>query len=76
MICKSLRTRLVFACLLSAVSCCLPMSAQVYKDANYDYKPSAKGINREPGTPEKPGRDYVFSSPDPLFPFGYWLSAW
>lgn len=40
----------------------------------YDYKPSAKGINREPGTPEKPGRDYVFSSPDPLFPFGYGLS--
>lgn len=40
----------------------------------YDYKPSAKGINKEPGTPEKPGRDYVFSSPDPLFPFGFGLS--
>lgn len=40
----------------------------------YDYKPSAKGINREPGTPENPGRDYVFSSPDPLFPFGFGLS--
>lgn len=40
----------------------------------YDYKPSAKGINREPGSPEKPGRDYVFSSPDPLFPFGFGLS--
>lgn len=40
----------------------------------YDYKPSAKGINREPGTPEKPGRDYVFSSPDPIFPFGHGLS--
>lgn len=40
----------------------------------YDYKPSAKGINREPGTPEKAGRDYVFSSPDPLFPFGFGLS--
>ena len=40
----------------------------------YDYKPSAKGINRQPGTPEKPGRDYVFSSPDPLFPFGFGLS--
>jgi len=40
----------------------------------YDYKPSAKGINRRPGTPEKPGMDYVFSSPDPLFPFGYGLS--
>lgn len=40
----------------------------------YDYKPSAKGMNREPGTPEKPGRDYVFSSPAPLFPFGFGLS--
>lgn len=40
----------------------------------YDYKPSAKGINCEPGTPEKPGRDYVFSSPDPVFPFGHGLS--
>lgn len=40
----------------------------------YDYKPSAKGINREPGTPERPGRDYVFSSPDPVFPFGHGLS--
>ncbi len=40
----------------------------------YDYKPSAKGINREPGTPEKPGRDYVFSSPAPVFPFGHGLS--
>lgn len=40
----------------------------------YDYKPSAKGINREPGTPEKPGRDYVFSSPDPVFSFCHGLS--
>lgn len=40
----------------------------------YNYKPSAKGINRQPGTLEKPGRDYVFSSPDPLFPFGFGLS--
>lgn len=40
----------------------------------YDHKPSAKGINREPGSPEKPGRDYVFSSPDPVFPFGHGLS--
>lgn len=28
----------------------------------------------KPGTLEKPGRDYMFSSPDPLFPFGYGLS--
>ncbi len=41
---------------------------------SYDYKPSGKGINRKPGTKEKPGRDYVFSSPAPLFPFGYGLS--
>ena len=40
----------------------------------YNYVNSAKGINREPGTPEKPGRDYVYSSTDPLFSFGYGLS--
>lgn len=40
----------------------------------YNYKPSAKGINREPGTLQNPGRDYVFSSPDPVFPFGHGLS--
>ncbi len=40
----------------------------------YDYKPSAKGDSRKPGSPEKPGRNYVFSSPDPLFPFGFGLS--
>lgn len=40
----------------------------------YDYKPSAKGTDKKPGTPEKPGRDYVFSSPDPLFAFGHGLS--
>jgi len=40
----------------------------------YNYKPSGRGFYKQPGTPEKPGRDYVFSSPDPLFPFGYGLS--
>ncbi|MDN3584546.1 glycoside hydrolase family 3 N-terminal domain-containing protein [Mucilaginibacter flavus] len=40
----------------------------------YNYVNSAKGNNREPGTIEKPGRDYVFSSTDPLFAFGYGLS--
>ncbi len=40
----------------------------------YDYKPSGKGDSRKPGTPDKPGRNYVFSSPDPLFSFGYGLS--
>jgi len=40
----------------------------------YNYKPTGRGIYNQPGTPEKPGRDYVFSSPDPLFPFGFGLS--
>jgi len=40
----------------------------------YNYVNSNRGINREHGTPEKPGRDYVFSSTDPLFPFGFGLS--
>jgi len=40
----------------------------------YNYKPSSRGYYHEPGTPDRPGRDYVFSSPDPLFPFGYGLS--
>ncbi|MCU7552226.1 glycoside hydrolase family 3 C-terminal domain-containing protein [Chitinophagaceae bacterium LB-8] len=40
----------------------------------YNYKPSSKGYYHQPGTPEKPGRDYVFSSPAALFPFGYGLS--
>jgi beta-glucosidase len=40
----------------------------------YDHKPSGRGFYHQPGTPEKPGRDYVFSSPDPLFCFGFGLS--
>ena len=40
----------------------------------YDYKPSGRGLYRRRGTPEDPGRDYVFSSPDPLFCFGHGLS--
>jgi beta-glucosidase len=40
----------------------------------YNYKPSGRGIYHKPGAPEKPGRDYVFSSTDPLFPFGFGLS--
>lgn len=40
----------------------------------YNTKPSGKGFYRKPGTPEKPGRDYVFCSPDPLYPFGFGLS--
>ncbi len=40
----------------------------------YNYKPSGRGFYKKPGSLEKPGRDYVFSSPDPLFPFGHGLS--
>ena len=40
----------------------------------YDHKPSGRGYYHKPGSPEKPGRDYVFSSIDPLFPFGHGLS--
>ena len=40
----------------------------------YNYKPSGRGFYHNPGTPENPGRDYVFSSPNALYPFGYGLS--
>jgi len=40
----------------------------------YNYKPSGRGYYHQPGTPEHPGRDYVFSSPDALFCFGHGLS--
>jgi len=40
----------------------------------YNYKPTGRGHYHKPGTPETPGRDYVFSSTDPLFPFGFGLS--
>ena len=40
----------------------------------YNHKPSARGFYKKPGTPDSPGRDYVLSSPAPLYPFGYGLS--
>jgi beta-glucosidase len=40
----------------------------------YNHVVSNKGFYHNPGSPEKPGQDYVFSSPDVLFPFGYGLS--
>ena len=40
----------------------------------HDYKPSGRGYYHKPGAPEKLGRDYVFSSPDPLWAFGFGLS--
>lgn len=41
---------------------------------NYNYKPSGHGFYHKPGSIEKPGRDYVFSTPAALYPFGYGLS--
>jgi len=40
----------------------------------YNHVASNKGFYHNPGSPDKPGQDYVFSSPDVLFPFGYGLS--
>ena len=40
----------------------------------YNYQPSGRGFYHQPGTKDKPGRDYVFSSTDALYPFGYGLS--
>lgn len=40
----------------------------------YNHKVTARGYYKKPGTPEQPGRDYVFSHPGALFRFGYGLS--
>ena len=40
----------------------------------YNQVNSGKGFYHNPGSPQKPGQDYVFSSTDVLFPFGYGLS--
>ena len=39
-----------------------------------DHKPSARGYYHKPGSIDKPGRDYVFASTDPLYCFGFGLS--
>ena len=39
----------------------------------YNHKVSARGYYKRPGTPDTPGRDYVFSTPAPLYPFGHGL---
>lgn len=39
-----------------------------------NYKPSGRGYYHQSGTPQIPGRDYVFSSPAPLFCLGFGLS--
>lgn len=40
----------------------------------YNHLPSDRGFYRQAGTPDKPGRDYVFSTPKPLWAFGHGLS--
>ena len=40
----------------------------------YNHRPSGAGYYRMPGSPEKPGRDYVDANPAPLYPFGHGLS--
>ena len=40
----------------------------------YDFKGYGRGFYRSPGKPGQPGRDYVFDSPEPLWPFGFGLS--
>lgn len=39
----------------------------------HDRVPTASGFYHSPGTPEKPGRDYVFSRTDAAFDFGHGL---
>lgn len=41
----------------------------------YNHKGSARGRwYKKPGSYEQPGRDYILSSPEPWYPFGYGLS--
>ena len=40
----------------------------------YDFKGFGRGYYHQPGSSQKPGRDYVFDSPAPLWPFGFGLS--
>jgi len=40
----------------------------------YNYLPSDKGYYRRPDSLQQPGRDFVFSSPDDLWPCGFGLS--
>lgn len=39
----------------------------------YNHLPTDKGYYHKPGSPGNPGRDYLFSSPDALWPFGHGL---
>ena len=40
----------------------------------YNYRPSDKGFYHQPGSLDKPGRDYVFTNSNALWSFGYGLS--
>lgn len=40
----------------------------------YNYYPTDKGYYKNPGSKDKPGQDYVFATPDALWPFGFGLS--
>lgn len=40
----------------------------------YDYKGYGRGYYHRPGSRENMGRDYVFDTPEPLWPFGFGLS--
>lgn len=40
----------------------------------YNHLPTDKGYYKSPGCYGKPGRDYVFATPDPLWAFGHGLS--
>lgn len=40
----------------------------------YNYLPTDKGFYHSPGDKNKPGKDYVFSSPESLWAFGHGLS--
>lgn len=55
------------------LSCTIPQSTG-HIPVFYNAVNSNKGFYHNPGTPEKPGQDYVFSSTAALFPFGYGLS--
>ena len=50
-----------------------PKSAD-HLPAYYNHLPTDKGFYHQPGSVGNPGRDYVFSSPDPLWAFGHGLS--
>ena len=40
----------------------------------YNYLPTDKGFYHSPGSPNKPGKDYVFATPKALWAFGHGLS--